>query len=75
MAIHENDGSGNMSLNNLSIRFDNTDAYTANIAKIGTGNTRIENDDYVATVTYFDDSSGAVTLDLDRNRFNYCQWF
>ena len=66
MAIHENDGSGNMSLNNSVVfEFDNTDAYTANIAKIGTGNTRIENDDYVATVTYFDDSSGAVTLDLD----------
>ena len=66
MAIHENDGSGNMSLNNsLVFEFDNTDAYTANVAQIGTGNTRIENDDYVATVTYFDDSAGAVTLDLD----------
>ena len=39
MAI--NDGSGNMSLNNsLVFEFDNTDAYTANVAQIGTGNTK-----------------------------------
>ncbi len=63
MAIHENDGSGGMSLNSaLIFEFDNTDAYTANVAKVGTGNTRVENDDYVATVTHYSGSGG---MDLD----------
>ncbi|MBT3666199.1 MAG: hypothetical protein HN548_01870 [Opitutae bacterium] len=67
MAIYEkNSGAGTPTLDaSLEFEFDNTSAYTANIAQIGTGNTRIENDDYVATVTYFNDSAGAVTLDLD----------
>ena len=35
MAIHENDGSGNMSLNNsLVFEFDNTDAYTAMLQRL-----------------------------------------
>jgi len=50
---------------NLRFEFDNTDAYTANLAKVGTSHTRVENDDFVATVTYFNDSAAAVTLDLD----------
>ena len=63
MAIHENDGSGSMSLNTaLIFEFDNTDAYTANLAKVGTSNTRVENDDYVATVTHY---SGSGNIDLD----------
>ena len=63
MAIHENDGSGNMSLNtSLEFEFDNTAAYSANLAKVGTSNTRVENDDYVATVTHY---SGSGDIDLD----------
>jgi autotransporter-associated beta strand protein len=46
----------------LVFEFDNTDAHTANLAKVGTAHTRIENDDYVATVTYHNGSSN---LDLD----------
>ncbi|MBT5915862.1 MAG: hypothetical protein HOH60_05870 [Opitutae bacterium] len=47
-----------MSLNtSLEFEFDNTAAYSANLAKVGTSNTRVENDDYVATVTYHDGSS------------------
>ncbi|MDB0029848.1 hypothetical protein N9E34_00110 [Opitutales bacterium] len=57
MALHDNSG-GSMSVNSSVVfEFDNTAAYTANLAKVGTGNTRVENDDYVATVTYHDGSS------------------
>ena len=64
MAIHENvDHAGSMSLNtSLEFEFDNTAAYSANLAKVGTGNTRVENDDYVATVTHY---SGSGNIDLD----------
>ncbi len=62
MALHDNSG-GSMSVNSSVVfEFDNTDAYTANVAKVGTSHTRIENDDYVSTVTYHDGSSN---LDLD----------
>ena len=62
MALHDNSG-GSMSVNSSVVfEFDNTDAYTANVAKVGTSHTRIENDDYVSTVTYPDGSSN---LDLD----------
>jgi autotransporter-associated beta strand protein len=37
--------------------FDNTDAYTLNLSKVGTGNTQVANDDFVSTVTYFDGSN------------------
>jgi autotransporter-associated beta strand protein len=60
--LHEQGGGVDSS---LVFEFDNTSAYTANLAKVGTGNTRIENDDYVATVTYFSDAGGAVTVNLD----------
>jgi autotransporter-associated beta strand protein len=62
MALHDNSG-GSMSVNSSVVfEFDNTAAYTANVAKVGTSHTRIENDDYVSTVTYHDGSSN---LDLD----------
>lgn len=62
MALHDNSG-GSMSVNSSVVfEFDNTAAYTANLAKVGTSNTRVENDDYVSTVTYHDGSSN---LDLD----------
>ena len=60
--LHEQGGGVDSS---LVFEFDNTSAYTANLAKVGKGNTRIENDDYVATVTYFSDAGGAVTVNLD----------
>lgn len=41
----------------VAFEFDNTDAYTANVAKVGTGDNRLPNDDFVATVTYHDGSS------------------
>jgi hypothetical protein len=62
ISLHDSGGGVDSS---VEFEFDNTSAYTANLAKVGTGNTRIENNDYVATVTYFSDSGGAVTLDLD----------
>jgi autotransporter-associated beta strand protein len=57
--LHDSGGSLNSS---VAFEFDNTSAYTANVAKVGTSNTRIENNDYVSTVTYHNGSSN---LDLD----------
>jgi len=54
ISLHDSDGGVD---NSVEFEFDNTAAYTANLAKVGTGNTRVENDDYVATVTYHDGSS------------------
>ena len=42
---------------------DNTSAYSTNTSKIGTS-TRVENDDYVATITYHD---GSTALDLSNS--------
>jgi len=64
MYLYDNGGTPALDTN-LRFEFDNTEAYTANLAKVGTSHTRIENDDFVATVTYFNDSAAAVTLDLD----------
>jgi len=41
----------------LTFEFDNTDAYTANISKVGTGDNQLANDDFVATITYHDGTS------------------
>ena len=59
MAIYEKgSGAATPTLDSsLLFEFDNTDAHTANVAKVGTGDTRVENDDYVATVTYHDGTS------------------
>ena len=38
----------------LEFEFDNTDAYTANISKVETGDYQLPNNDFVATITYFD---------------------
>ena len=62
ISLHDSGGGVDSS---VEFEFDNTDAYTADLSKVGTGNTRVENDDYVATITYFSDAGGAVTLDLD----------
>lgn len=72
MLLNETDGNVN---NSVTFEFDNT-AYGDNgtyTAKVGTGNNSVsdatanslDDDDYVATVTYFNDSTSAVTLDLD----------
>ena len=41
----------------LVFEFDNTDANTANLAKVGTGDTQVTSNDFVTTVTYHDGSS------------------
>ena len=38
----------------LEFEFDNTDAYAANISKVETGDYQLPNNDFVATITYFD---------------------
>lgn len=53
MHLHANDGSAD---SNLVFEFDNSDAFSANLSKVGTGDTRIVNDDYVATIAYHDGS-------------------
>ena len=47
MNLHATNGSVD---SNLKFEFDNTDARTANISKIGTGDNQLLNDDFVATV-------------------------
>lgn len=70
--LHETGGGDDTS---VQFEFDNT-TYGDNgtyTAKVGTGNNSVsdatanslDDDDYVATVTYFSDSASAVTLDLD----------
>lgn len=44
----------------LVFEFDNSDANTANLAKVGTGNTQISSNDFATTITYHD---GASALD------------
>ena len=70
--LHETGGGDDTS---VQFEFDNT-TYGDNgtyTAKVGTGNNSVSNatanslddDDYVATITYFSDAASAVTLDLD----------
>ena len=61
LALHNTDGTVNDS---VVFEFDNTSAYSTDTSKIGTSNTRVENDDYVATVTYND---GSTALDLSNS--------
>ncbi|MEC9123638.1 MAG: autotransporter-associated beta strand repeat-containing protein, partial [Verrucomicrobiota bacterium] len=53
MNLHATNGSVD---SNLKFEFDNTDARTANISKIGTGDNQLLNDDFVATIMYHDGS-------------------
>ncbi len=46
------DYSGNLDTNS-KFEFDNTAAYTLDVSKVGTGDARVANDDYVSTVTYY----------------------
>ena len=41
----------------LVYEFDNSDANTANLAKVGTGDTQVTSNDFVTTITYHDGSS------------------
>ena len=41
----------------LVFEFDNSDANTANLAKVGTGNTQISSNDFATTITYHDGSN------------------
>jgi autotransporter-associated beta strand protein len=61
MALHDTDGTVN---SNVVFEFDNTSAHSTNTSKIGASDTRVENDDYVATVTYHD---GSTALDLSNS--------
>ena len=61
LALHDTDGSVNSS---VVFEFDNTSAHSTNTSKVGTSDTRVENDDYVATVTYHD---GSTALDLSNS--------
>ena len=61
LALHDTDGSVNSS---VVFEFDNTSAYSTNTSKVGTSDTRVENDDYVATVTYHD---GSTALDVSNS--------
>jgi autotransporter-associated beta strand protein len=61
MALHDANGNVNSS---VQFEFDNTSAHSTNTSKIGTSDTRVENDDYVATVTYHD---GSTALDLSNS--------
>ena len=38
----------------LVFEFDNSEANTANISKVGTSDTQITSNDFVTTITYFD---------------------
>jgi len=55
MSLHASNGS--VDTTNLKFEFDNTDANTANLAKVGTGDTQVTSNDFVTTVTYHDGSS------------------
>ena len=61
LALHDTDGSVNSS---VVFEFDNTSAYSTNTSKVGTSDIRVENDDYVATVTYHD---GSTALDVSNS--------
>jgi autotransporter-associated beta strand protein len=55
MSLHASDGTSNT---DLVFEYDNTDAYTLNLSKVGTGNNQVANNDFVTTLTYYDGSSG-----------------
>lgn len=53
-----NDGSYKVRLNQgLVFEFDNSDANSANLAKVGSSDTQISDNDFVTTITYHDGSS------------------
>ena len=55
MSLHASNGSSNT---DLVFEYDNTDAYTLNLSKVGIGNNQVANNDFVSTITYYDGSSG-----------------
>ena len=55
MSLHASNGTSNT---DLVFEYDNTDAYSLNLSKVGTGNNQVANNDFVSTITYYDGSSG-----------------